>query len=60
MRRALAPWGMGESYPNFIPDADPARLRAAYTPAVWERLRSIRAEWDPDGVLGAGHAIPLP
>ena len=57
---ALAPWKLGESYANFIPDVDPARLQAAYAPAVWERLRAIRAEWDPDGVFGAGHAVPLP
>ncbi|HKH19077.1 MAG TPA: FAD-binding oxidoreductase [Solirubrobacteraceae bacterium] len=60
MRRALAPWSAGESYPNFIPEADPARLRAAYAPAVFERLRAVRVEWDPEGVFGAGHAIPLP
>jgi FAD/FMN-containing dehydrogenase len=57
--RALAPWSAGESYPNFIADADPARLRAAYAPAVLARLQAIRAEWDPENVLAAGHAIPL-
>ena len=59
VRRALGPWVVGGSYPNFIPDADPARLQAAYAPAVWERLRAIRGEWDPEGVFAAGHAIPL-
>ena len=58
-RAALAPWWGGESWPNFIPSADPDRLRAAYGDAAWARLRAIRAGWDPDGVLGAGHAIPL-
>jgi FAD/FMN-containing dehydrogenase len=58
-RRALEPWRSGESYPNFIPDPDPARLRASYSAAVWERLRAVRAEWDPEGVFGAGHSIPL-
>jgi len=56
----LAPWAMGEAYPNFIADADPERLQAAYSPAVWARLRAVRAAWDPDGVFAAGHAIPLP
>jgi FAD/FMN-containing dehydrogenase len=60
VRRALAPWAAGETYPNFIPGSDPARLRAAYAPAAWERLRVARAAWDPDGVFAAGHAIPLP
>jgi FAD/FMN-containing dehydrogenase len=56
---ALAPWSAGEGYPNFIPEVDPERLRAAYGPAVYARLRAIRAEWDPGDVFGAGHAIPL-
>ena len=58
-RRAFAPWSAGESYPNFIPAVDPARLEASYAPAVWQRLRAVRGEWDPDGVSAAGHAIPL-
>jgi hypothetical protein len=58
--RSLAPWSAGESYPNFILGADPERLRAAYGPAAFARLQAIRAEWDPDAVLSAGHAIPLP
>jgi len=60
VRETLAPWARGESYPNFLPGADPARLRAGYGPAVWERLQAIRARWDPDGVFAAGHAITLP
>jgi FAD/FMN-containing dehydrogenase len=56
---ALAPWSAGEGYPNFIPEVDPERLRASYGPAVYARLRAIRAEWDPGDVFGAGHAIPL-
>jgi FAD/FMN-containing dehydrogenase len=56
---ALAPWSAGPSYPNFIHEVDPARLRAAYAPAVFARLRAIRAEWDPGDVFAAGQAIPL-
>jgi FAD/FMN-containing dehydrogenase len=59
VRRALAPWTAGETYPNFIPERDPERLRAAYGPAAFARLRAVRAEWDPAGVFAAGHAIPL-
>jgi FAD/FMN-containing dehydrogenase len=57
--RSLAPWSAGESYPNFIVERDAARLRAAYAPAVFARLRAIRAEWDPGDVFAAGHAVPL-
>jgi hypothetical protein len=56
---ALAPWSAGEAYPNFIAQADPARLRAAYASEAFARLRAIRAEWDPGDVFAAGHAIPL-
>jgi FAD/FMN-containing dehydrogenase len=55
--RAMAPWAAGESYPNFIAEVDPERLRAAYAPGVFERLRAIRAAWDPGDVFSAGHAI---
>jgi FAD/FMN-containing dehydrogenase len=57
LRRTL---GGAEAYPNFLADADPARLQAAYAPDTFARLQAIRAEWDPDDVLSAGHAIPLP
>jgi FAD/FMN-containing dehydrogenase len=60
VRAAAAPWSAGETYPNFLPDSDPERLRAAFAPTTWERLRAIRADWDPDGILSAGQAIPLP
>jgi FAD/FMN-containing dehydrogenase len=55
----LGPWSAGGSYPNFIVEDDPVRLRAAYAPPVFARLRAIRAEWDPGDVFAAGHAIPL-
>jgi FAD/FMN-containing dehydrogenase len=60
VRETLAPWSHGESYPNFLAAADPERLRSAHAPESWERLRAVRAEWDPENVLAAGHAIPLP
>jgi FAD/FMN-containing dehydrogenase len=60
LRASLAPWSGGESFPNFVPDRDPRRLRAAYGDEVWARLQAIRADWDPDDVLSAGNAIALP
>ena len=59
LRTGLAPWSHGEPYPNFIPAADPARLRESYGLEVWERLQAVRARWDPEGLLSGGHAIPL-
>lgn len=35
--------------------AGPARARHSFTPAAWERLRSLRARYDPDGVF-AGYS----
>jgi FAD/FMN-containing dehydrogenase len=31
--------------------ADAGRARWSFTPAAWERLRSLRARYDPDGVF---------
>jgi FAD/FMN-containing dehydrogenase len=59
LRAALAPFAAGEPYPNFMPEPGLDRLHASYGPAVWERLRAIRAAWDPDGLLSAGHAVPM-
>jgi FAD/FMN-containing dehydrogenase len=60
LRAALTPYARGDAWPNFIPEQDPARLRAAYGPAVWDRLQAIRSFWDPDEVFAGGHAITLP
>ena len=60
LRTALAPYAMADAWPNFIPERDPSRLRAAYGTNVWERLHAVRACWDPDDVFSAGHAITLP
>jgi FAD/FMN-containing dehydrogenase len=58
VRRALAPWAAGETYPNFLSGRDPARLRAAHAPGVHARLRALRADWDPDGVLRSPLDVP--
>lgn len=49
MSRALEPIATG----NFVSEADleayPTRLARSFTPAQWERVRALRATWDPDG-----------
>jgi FAD/FMN-containing dehydrogenase len=60
LRTALAPYSRGDTWPNFIPERDPERLRAAYGTDVFEHLQAVRAWWDPDDVFTGGHAIPLP
>jgi FAD/FMN-containing dehydrogenase len=53
---ALAPYDTGRRYLNFTDHAtDPARF---FRPAVYERLRAVRAEVDPDGLFRANHSIP--
>jgi FAD/FMN-containing dehydrogenase len=47
VREDVRPWSVGATYPNFLGDEGPARLAAAYG-ASEERLRAVKAEWDPD------------
>lgn len=35
------------AYVNFLGDVDQAQVRAAYPDATWERLRKIKAQYDP-------------
>ena len=46
--------GIGGAFLNFL--ADTTRTAAAYTPAVYARLRSVKAAYDPAGFFGHGHA----
>ena len=52
---ALAPWDAGNRYLNFVdrPD-DPARF---FEPHTYQRLREIKAAYDPDELFRANHAI---
>lgn len=54
---AMEPWSTGTSYLNFAeqPGHDCA---TAFDPAAYERLRRIRRDVDPDGVLVGNHSIP--
>jgi FAD/FMN-containing dehydrogenase len=52
----LRPHSTGGSYLNFLSDAD--RTADAYTTGDYQRLRAVKATWDPDNVFGANHNIP--
>jgi FAD/FMN-containing dehydrogenase len=46
---ALEPFGTGGVYVNFA--ADPDRVRAAYSDAKYERLRTVKREYDPTNLF---------
>lgn len=51
VRDLLEPIALG----HFVNEADlhahPGRLARCFTPASWERLLDLRAQWDPDGLF---------
>jgi hypothetical protein len=55
---ALEPWDSGVKYANFV-DV-PIDTRTCYPPETFERLQEIKAEYDPDDLFRANHAIPCP
>ncbi|WP_165913089.1 FAD-binding oxidoreductase [Tamaricihabitans halophyticus] len=57
--QTLAPYSAGGAYVNYLPrDADQERIRAAYGPRTYERLRAIKTMYDPDNLLRANQNIP--
>jgi FAD/FMN-containing dehydrogenase len=43
-------------YPNFV--EEPADARAFFDPRTWERLRQVKAHYDPQDVIKGNHHIP--
>jgi FAD/FMN-containing dehydrogenase len=53
---ALAAWSAGRSFMNFTERrADPGEF---FDAATYERLRRVKAEYDPDDVIHGNHSIP--
>ena len=46
------------AYVNFLTDEGPARIRAAYPGATWDRLRKIKARYDPTNFFRLNQNIP--
>jgi hypothetical protein len=51
-------WGGAPAYVNFLGDEGPARVRAAYPGATWDRLRAVKRRHDPRNVFRVNHNIP--
>ena len=52
---AVAPHRAGH-YPNFV--EEPADASAFFEPAVWERLRAVKARYDPADLFAGNHHVP--
>ncbi len=48
---AATRWSTGTVYVNAVDVEAPSRVRAAYEDATWQRLRAVKAAWDPDNVF---------
>jgi FAD/FMN-containing dehydrogenase len=46
------------AYVNFVNDEGPARVRAAYPGATWDRLRQIKRRYDPENLFRLNQNIP--
>ena len=55
---AMRPFSSGGTYVNFLTqDADQERVRAAYGPALYDRLAQIKAKYDPENLFRANQNI---
>lgn len=50
-RHEMGPWASGTVYLNFIGDEGADRVRAGFGPENYERLRDVKARYDPDNVF---------
>jgi FAD/FMN-containing dehydrogenase len=46
------------AYVNFLADEGEARIRAAYPGATWDRLRAVKARYDPTNLFRGNQNIP--
>ncbi len=44
-------------YVNYLND-EPHHVPAAYNPRTWQRLRELKATWDPSNLFRANHNVP--
>jgi hypothetical protein len=51
----VRPYAAGE-YPNFV--ETPADASRFFAPAVWQRLREVKARYDPTDLFAGNHHVP--
>ena len=50
--------GNAGAYVGFLGDEGDARVRAAYPDATWERLRAVKATYDPTNLFQGNQNVP--
>jgi FAD/FMN-containing dehydrogenase len=56
---AIEPWSVSGGYANYMQADEPIeRVRAAYGPDSFDRLRALKTKYDPDNVLHRNQNIP--
>jgi FAD/FMN-containing dehydrogenase len=50
--------GVAGAYVNFVGDEGEERVRAVYPGATWDRLRSIKAKYDPNNLFRLNQNVP--
>jgi len=46
------------AYVNFLADQGPEAIRTAYPGATWDRLRRVKADYDPDNLFRLNQNVP--
>ena len=57
IRADLKPWATGDIYLNFIGDEGDERLMAGFGKNNYQRLREVKAKYDPSNVFHVNHNI---
>ena len=55
LKEALAPWHAGYDYYNFV--ETPAEAEVVLPPASYQRLREIKATYDPEQAIISAHPV---
>jgi FAD/FMN-containing dehydrogenase len=56
---AIEPWSVSGGYANYMQADEPLeRVRAAFGPASFDRLRALKSRYDPDNILRRNQNIP--